>query len=79
MSPHQTLPPGGLTSQEKFLLEWLGKEDNSAYGECYGSALNVLINCGLAQTSETPPSDYSRVSLTDAGFVMLKMAKQTAG
>jgi hypothetical protein len=62
------LPPGGLTSQEKFLLEWLSKEDSSAYGECEGQALTVLINCGLAMvTPEVPRTGYSRVSLTDAG------------
>lgn len=59
-----------LTSQEKFLLEWLSKEDSSAYGECYGKSLNVLIAQGLAQTSETPPSDWARVSLTEAGFAL---------
>jgi hypothetical protein len=68
------LPPGGLTSQEKFLLEWLSKEDESAYGECSGQALTVLINCGLAKTAAMP-NDYSSVSLTDAGYDLAKQLR----
>lgn len=60
-----------LSGEEQFLLKWLSKEDSSAYGECYGYALNTLINTGLAATSETPPSDFSRVSLTEAGWSAL--------
>jgi hypothetical protein len=63
----QEIPPGGLTSQERFLLEWLSKSESSAYGECYGSELNVLVNTGLAAYSKTPPSDYDEVFLTDVG------------
>lgn len=59
-----------LTSQEQFLLEWLGKEDSSALGECEGQSLTVLVNLGLAEIG--PPRaglhpHYRRVSLTDAG------------
>jgi hypothetical protein len=61
------LPPGGLTTQERLLLEWLSKEESSAYGECNGDSLNLLVNTGLAQYSRTPPSDYDGVSLTAAG------------
>ncbi len=28
---------------EKELLEWLGKEDSSAYGECHGEQLDALM------------------------------------
>lgn len=67
-----SIPRGGLTSREKFLLEWLSKEDSSAYGECHGQELNVLLNTGLAVSSETPPSDYARISLTENGSKYLK-------
>lgn len=60
-----------LTSEEKFLLRWLAKENFSAYGECHGYALNVLLNTGLAQVDHSPPSDYARVSVTEAGFTLL--------
>jgi hypothetical protein len=63
-----------LTSQEKFLLEWLGKEDSSALGECEGQSLNVLVNLDLAEVG--PPRaglhpHYRRVSLTEAGRAAL--------
>lgn len=63
-----------LTSQEKFLLEWLGKEDASALGECEGQSLNVLVNLGLAAIGPTPEGchpHYRAVSLTDAGHALL--------
>lgn len=69
------LPPGGLTSQEKFLLDWLSKEDFSSYGECEGSSLNVLINCGLAQVGRDAAGrggSYAPVSLTEAGWALLR-------
>ena len=62
-----------LSGEEQFLLKWLSKEDSSAYGECYGYSLNTLINTGLAATSEKPPSDFSRVSLTEAGWAALSL------
>lgn len=60
-----------LSGEEQFLLKWLSKEDSSAYGECHGYSLNTLINTGLVKASETPPSDFARVSLTDAGWSAL--------
>lgn len=51
------------------LLEWLSKEETSAYGECRGNVLNVLLDAGFAKLG--PPDsrghDYRRVRLTDAG------------
>jgi len=63
--------PITLSGEERLLLKWLSKEDSSAYGECSGYALNTLINTGLAQANENPPSDYARVSLTRAGWLKL--------
>lgn len=61
-----------LTSMERFLLEWLSKDDSSnLYGECEGQALDVLVNLGLAKIGPTPAGrhpHYRRVSLTDAGI-----------
>lgn len=70
MSAAQPLPPGGLTSQERFLLDWLSERDFSSYGECEGGSLNVLINCGLVNVSDDAGGrggDYALVSLTEAG------------
>jgi hypothetical protein len=67
-----------LTSQEKFLLQWLSKEDSSAYGECSGSALTALINKKLATTDEVPPSDWARVLLTEAGWLKIKAMREAA-
>ena len=69
--PMNPLPPGGLTSEEVFILQWLSKEDSSAYGECEGLSLNVLLNCGLASVENTP-NGFSRVSVTDKGRTYLK-------
>lgn len=63
----RNLPPGGLTSQERFLLEWLSKEDFSALGECEGQALTVLINCGLAEVTDKHRGGWAKVALTPAG------------
>lgn len=68
-----------LTSQEKFLLEWLGKEDSSALGECEGQSLTVLTNLGLASIGATPLGrhpHYSRVALTEAGRALLSGASR---
>lgn len=64
-----------LSKAERFLLEWLGKEESSALGECYGSDLNELFRRVLAVV--TPPrvgvdDGYRRVSLTPAGRASLK-------
>lgn len=40
---------------EKDLLEWLGQEDSSAYGECHGDQLDALIAKGLVEVGPTPP------------------------
>lgn len=66
-----------MTSSERFLLEWLGK-DNGQYGECKGKDLDALIAKGLACV--VPDSgfsngfiakggslDYQTVTLTEAG------------
>lgn len=68
-----------LTSAEKFLLEWLSKEESSAYGECHGQPLTVLINMGLAMTHDgRDTNDYSRISLTPAGFEAVRELASTA-
>jgi hypothetical protein len=58
------------TSQQHHLLEWLSKEDHSAYGECKGRDLDYLIEQGLARISITDQRgrDFDRVSLTDKGY-----------
>jgi hypothetical protein len=71
----QRLPPGGLMSQEKFLLDWLSKEDFSSLGECEGQSLTVLINCGLAQVGRDALGRRglsAPVSLTEAGWALLR-------
>jgi hypothetical protein len=66
----------GLTSEEKFLLKWLDKEQSSVLGECEGQALTVLINLGLAEIKDTSNGPWSRVSLTQAGYA--KLAEQSS-
>lgn len=59
---------------EKDLLEWLGQEDSSAYGECHGEQLDALIAKGLAEVEQAPPGRskmFARVTLTEAGLSAL--------
>jgi hypothetical protein len=59
---------------EQFLLNWLSKEESSAYGECRGAVLDGLIAKGFAEVAAPPPGrdkDYARVRLTDAGRAAL--------
>lgn len=63
---------------EKDLLEWLGQEDSSAYGECHGEQLDALIAKGLAEVGPTPPGRsqmYARVKLTETGLAALENSK----
>lgn len=57
------------------LLDWLGREDSSAYGECKGPLLDQLIDDRLVMVrADGIPSrgtDYHRVSLTEAGWAEL--------
>lgn len=63
---------------ERQLLEWLGQDEFSQYGECHGKALDALIAKGLAQThlprehqsgfiAQGDSKMYIAVSLTEAG------------
>jgi hypothetical protein len=61
-----------MNEAERFLLEWLSKEDWSAYGECEGKDLDALIARGLAELAHTPPSGRTGVRLTEAGWEALK-------
>ena len=73
---------GGLTLEERDLLEWLSREDFSQYGECHSKALDSLIAKGLAQIHGPGEHQqfiangtgmmYRAVSLTDAGWQALK-------
>lgn len=70
-----------LTKSEGFLLDWLGKEDSSAYGECYGPELDRLKDLGLAtwpiHTATGQPFNgfWARVRLTKAGLDELTRRK----
>jgi hypothetical protein len=71
-----------LTREEAELLDWLGEEELSQYGECNGRALDHLIEQGLAEVlgPETSAHNpfiakgtgmmYRAVKLTEAGYAM---------
>jgi hypothetical protein len=73
-----------ITPSEKWMLEWLSKEDFSQYGECYGRTLEALIARGFVQVhgEETETNNtfiakghgimFRAVSLTDAGRAAVK-------
>ena len=62
-----------LTKAQRFLLEWLSREDWSAYGECYGRELDELLRAGLAEMAQHGAAISGRtgVRLTDAGRAAL--------
>ena len=68
-----------LNAAELDLLEWLGQEDFSQFGECHGKTLDSLIAKGLAQHHPNTGYDnifiakgkgemFDKVSLTAAGI-----------
>ena len=61
-----------LTTSERLTLEWLSKEDFSQYGECKGTALNVLVDRGLAEIANPENGDWALVSLTETGWAAFK-------
>lgn len=60
-----------LTKSERFLLDWLSKEDVSSLGECKGRDLDQLVAYGLARITlptDSKHQDYGHVSLTATGI-----------
>lgn len=67
-----------LSGPQRFLLEWLGKEDVSQYGECRGADFDALERLGLVEllgTRDDPRLDYLGCRLTDAGRTRLAALK----
>lgn len=72
-----------LSDSETDLLRWLGTENFSQYGECYGKDLDGLIAKGLAEVhgpgehqggfiAKGTGMMYRAVSLTEAGRAELR-------
>lgn len=72
-----------LNKEQRALVNWLGRDEYSQYGECYGSDLDSLVEMGLAQIHDngqfqegfiakhpTHPM-FRAVSLTEAGRSVL--------
>jgi hypothetical protein len=78
-----------LTAAETSLLQWLGQEDYSQYGECHGREFDALLAKGLVQIHEdrvpgvafiAPQGRgpmYRAVSLTGAGLLELRALNAT--
>lgn len=56
-----------LTQSQRFMLDWLLKEDWSSYGECRGSDLDRLLALGFAELAvgPLPVTDYTTVRATE--------------
>jgi len=71
-----------LTGAERFLLEWLSKEDWSSYGECRGKSFDKLLDAGLVEKRPSNRShideSYDLCRLTDKGIAALR-AQSEAG
>jgi hypothetical protein len=82
------MPKSDLTDIDWNLLKWLGEEDFSQYGECYGKSLDRLIEANLAQVHSRGEHQtfiandrsgnkgimYCAVSLTEKGRAALEQA-----
>lgn len=73
----------GLSDEEKLMLRWLADSEYSQYGECFGSALDMLIVNGLVQGHsgrefqkefivQGDDAMHQAVSLTAAGRELVK-------
>lgn len=73
LAPTRMAPkPAALTKSQRFVLEWLSKEDSSAWGECKGLDLDALIAADLAAiVKQSADPDHSRVALTERGWDVL--------
>lgn len=79
-----------LTKDERFLLEWLSKDDGQ-YGECHGKSLDSLLSNGFAivQGAESGLVNgfiakgtdmmHRAVSITDAGRAALALKTEQRG
>ena len=68
-----------LSKDEAFVLDWLSKEDTSAYGECCGKALDRLVDLNLAWVAPVPDGidrGFARVSLTVRGIDAAKQIRE---
>ena len=72
-----------LSQPEIQLLQWLGEEEYSQYGECHGATLNHLVRMGFARLHDDGRHQegfiakgaskmYAAVSLTSAGRAWLR-------
>lgn len=63
-----------LTSSQHHLLDWLSKEDHSAYGECKGKDYDRLdaLGCVYVVHRDQRGDDFNRVGLTDKGHELRK-------
>jgi hypothetical protein len=77
-----------ITPNERSLLLWLGEEEFSQYGECYGAALDILVARGLAIIHHDGSNQngfiakgsslmFCAVSLTDEGKKLLAQIKES--
>ena len=62
--------PAALTKDERFMLEWLLKDDGQ-YGEMRGKTIDGLLERGLVRWRDVKPNDFAVVTLTDAGRATL--------
>lgn len=66
-----------LTEKQRFMLEWLAKEDASTFGECHGATLDGLVLRGLARIAGT--GGRAAVSITEAGARAIEGDREPRG
>ena len=69
----------GLSKWERFLLEWLSKEEHSSYGECQGRDLDALHSAMLVSIEGSArflALGFGRVSLTPHGLAVRNRLKE---
>lgn len=68
-----------LTTEQKFLLEWLSTEDQTSLGECSGDDLDALVDLGYVSIDPVPAGcfDANRraVRVTEIGLKTIAEAR----
>jgi hypothetical protein len=59
-----------LGKDEKTLIRWLAREENSIFGECYGRALDKLVMQDLVEINGS--GGWAQVTLTEKGLRHLR-------
>lgn len=70
-----------LSGSEKFIIQWLAKEDRNSLGECESLEQRVLVNMGLAKIEEVEGvhRGFWNIYCTPLGYEVAKALAANGG